>query len=206
VLRGAGHVLVLWLPRPAPSGERGTREHNGRFGVLGLIRYSSSNVGAYDELFWLRPWRLSLDEPALHCIERIYVSSPASLRSGRANWGIPKELARFQVERVGAASERVRVASDSGPIASFLVTSGKRGLVLDAGLLPASLRRLGQIDGGRLFTTEPRVAARTHTARFSELSLDPRRFVDLERARPLLALTLSDLEMHMPEARVRHLG
>ncbi|KAJ3286551.1 hypothetical protein HK104_008982 [Borealophlyctis nickersoniae] len=77
-------------------------------GVM-IIRYDNSPVGAYDELIFVapfksRPRKNDIDPGEKRLAEarrlpRIYVSSEASLRNGRVNWGIRKELADFEFMR-----------------------------------------------------------------------------------------------------------
>ena len=74
-----------------------------RRGVLAFIRYAESNVGPYQELLWLAPFRQGPGGRA-HTIPKIFVSSEPSARSGRANWGLPKELAVFAVDAMGPSS------------------------------------------------------------------------------------------------------
>lgn len=83
---------------------------SGGLGLVMLYRYESSPVGPYDELifspgaFRQRPAvdQKIIDKPRereMMCerrIPRIYVSTESSLRNGRQNWGIRKELAEFE--------------------------------------------------------------------------------------------------------------
>lgn len=65
-----------------------------------FIQYSSSPAGGYDELIYtmpftkptLRSWELFYPRR----IPTIYVSGESTLRNGRVNWGIRKELADFE--------------------------------------------------------------------------------------------------------------
>ncbi|KAF2853613.1 hypothetical protein T440DRAFT_487492 [Plenodomus tracheiphilus IPT5] len=75
----------------------------GGLGVVMIVRYSWTPVGAYDELL-LIPGNFSVPQSsntppkiprsALR-IARIYVSQRTTVYNGRLNWNIPKHLARF---------------------------------------------------------------------------------------------------------------
>lgn len=94
-------------------------------GLVILVRYDITPVGSYDELllvpgaFKQRPvTSQSPEQPRKgerlcdRRIPRIYVSSEKSLRNGRQNWGIRKELANFEwIETKGwfTTSQRVIV-------------------------------------------------------------------------------------------------
>lgn len=203
-LRGEAHALLLWLPRErtsTPSGQ--TAERRGRLGVLALVRYAESDVGPYDELLWLVPWGLRDGARRQHTVVRIFVSSEASRWNGRRNWGIPKQLAQFDVERLSASAQRFEVSTPEGCVASFIVASGEGALPVDTRVLPAALLRLGQVQDARSFHFAPQARGRLHRARFSALATDPAQFIETRGARALGALSVSELEMYFPVATVR---
>lgn len=65
-----------------------------------FIQYSSSPAGGYDELIYVMPFMNprppSWDLFYPRRIPTIYVSGESTLRNGRVNWGIRKELADFE--------------------------------------------------------------------------------------------------------------
>jgi hypothetical protein len=72
---------------------------NELLGTAMIIRYGDSPAGAYDELLIALPVKTPLlkkEYIAPRSIPLIYVSSEASLRNGRKNWGIRKENANFE--------------------------------------------------------------------------------------------------------------
>jgi acetoacetate decarboxylase len=203
-LRGDAHVLLARaVRRPRARLATGISASAGGLGLLGFIRYAESNVGAYDELLWLAPWGLSVDGGRFHTVTRIYVSSQASLENGRREWGIPKQLARFEVEHDGD-TQRVHVTSQAGPVARFAIATGRRSVAVDANVLPRPALELAQVLDGRLFRVTPRVRGQLHHARFSQLS-GHAGFAELEGARGLAGLSLLDFTMVFPRAEVRAL-
>ena len=68
-------------------------------GIVMVVSYRDCPVGGYDEFLVAIPCKSpSIKGEILptYRIPRIYVSSEASLRNGRRNWGIRKELADFK--------------------------------------------------------------------------------------------------------------
>lgn len=68
-------------------------------GTAMIIRYGDSPAGAYDELLIALPVKTPLlvkEYVSPRTIPLIYVSEEASLRNGRKNWGIRKEMANFE--------------------------------------------------------------------------------------------------------------
>lgn len=72
--------------------------HKFGVGATLLVNYSACPVGPYDELLVAAPFAHGAGAkewlPSLR-LPQIYVSTEASLRNGRRNWGIRKELADF---------------------------------------------------------------------------------------------------------------
>lgn len=75
-------------------------QRNGQngLGMAMIISYKDSNAGPYDELLFATPCMspsVSGEILPTYRIPVIYVSSEESVRNGRKNWGIRKELANF---------------------------------------------------------------------------------------------------------------
>jgi hypothetical protein len=67
-------------------------------GMAMIISYKNSNAGPYDELLFATPCqspRVPGELLPTYRIPVIYVSTEESVRNGRRNWGIRKELANF---------------------------------------------------------------------------------------------------------------
>lgn len=60
----------------------------------GLVRYDESPVGSYDEVFGVIACRIGAT--VFGNVAFMAVDSPASLVGGRANWSMPKTLAKFE--------------------------------------------------------------------------------------------------------------
>jgi hypothetical protein len=105
-LAGTLHVSVWWIPvadlPPLPQGLR-PKVLLGRalIGTAWAV-YELVGVLAYNELLAALP--VSRDGRRFITIPRIWVDHPSSAAGGRTLWGIPKQLATFQV-RVGPPFE-----------------------------------------------------------------------------------------------------
>lgn len=205
LLRGSGAILVYRFPPSfleheaflAPS----LRGHlAGRLGAVILADYSSSDVGPYRELLFLTGPVLRGRRRYL-TVAKIYVSSEASALAGRANWGLPKELAGFELERRGR-EERFRVTV-AGKLAAELRLR-ERGLPLPAtaALVPRSWKTLLQPWGGRTFLTKLAGTGRVRPARLLAAAVDPELFPDLSRGSLLAAAKVTGFRLRFPEPEV----
>lgn len=172
-----------------------------RRGVLAFVRYTESNVGPYDELLWLAPLRRGPGGRA-HRVTAIFVSSAASVHAGRANWGLPKQLAVFHVSTLQAELQRVEVTLEQQPLASFVRHCPRGMLPLDAGKLPRRMRRLVQLHEGRCFETVPEARGKLQVTRASELVVNRLLLPDAHNSPGRLAIHLSELELHFPAATI----
>lgn len=204
-LRGDAYVLPVWMPAGLElNGEYvppGWERRRGGLSLLMFVRYRESSAGAYDELLWVRLRGVQSDRHWQHSVTSILVSTEASRAGGRANWGIPKRLATFDVAH-GERSERVRISIGSEHVASFEVSVGARSLPCSAGIIPKRARTLVQELDGRRFEVTPSARGRLHLARFSRLSFGSGQFPDVTRGRLLPASSLRSFEMTFPPARV----
>lgn len=172
-----------------------------RRGVLAFLRYAESNVGPYDELLWLAPFRRGPGGRA-NRVSAIFVSSEASVRGGRANWGLPKQLAVFRVSRQQGELERVEVTVEGQALASFVRHCPRGVLPLDASKLPRRVRRLVQLHEGRYFETVPEARGKLQLTRVAELEVNRLLLPDAHSSPGRLAVHLSELELRVPAARI----
>ncbi|MBQ0985788.1 acetoacetate decarboxylase family protein [Streptomyces sp. F63] len=112
--------------------------------AVGLVRYREGTL-RYDELaigpLVRRGRRAGL------LIQRIWVDDDASVRGGRAIWGLPKEPAEFVW-----AGDSVRVRDGGGTLARIVLRPG-RGPLSALPPVPMLLPGFGGSPGERLFVT-----------------------------------------------------
>ncbi|KAI1366210.1 hypothetical protein F5Y08DRAFT_301551 [Xylaria arbuscula] len=92
-------------------------QHIGGLSQIQIIRYTDSPVGAYDELiicpgyfaYEKQDGKGRIKKLKNARITRIYVSQKNTCWNGRANWNIPKHLARFEWVHTADGKTKVRV-------------------------------------------------------------------------------------------------
>jgi hypothetical protein len=205
-LTGDAYVVMLELPPRLlreqsfiPDALRGQLE--GRYSLLMLVDYQSSNVGPYRELLFI-PGRFRTPRGLCWSISKIYVSSWDSVKNGQMNWGIPKEYAEFEIEREADGGERFLVSQDGVVFADLKFKSKGPRLPSSAALVPASLRTLVHHREGRYYFCTPSGRGRVRYARLLDARVDERLAPPVSEGRVLFAVRLSDLSLHFPVAEV----
>jgi hypothetical protein len=193
-LRGRMYVSVWLLPAarvPPLPGELTGRSPGavrvvrlGSRAVVGTawVDYGPGGDLAYRELLSAVLVRAGL-RPRV-TITHIWVDSPASRDGARALWGIPKELAEFEL-----TGTRASAAGDAGPIAA--ATLRRRGPALR---VPLGFRVV-QALAGAARTTPVRVTARCGAARVGWRVEPGGPLGFLAGRRPLLSLVAEDFRM-----------
>ncbi|MVN87851.1 hypothetical protein GO986_13905 [Deinococcus sp. HMF7620] len=180
-----GQALVAVYGRPDP-------------GALLLLRYAASPVGPYDEVMWVTLGAPSPAGPRPQ-VTRIAVSTPQSVTWGRANWGIPKTLARFEWQGTPERGQ-VRVWEDGQLLTHLAFQQFGPALPVSTGLVPAPRRTLAQprLDGqAGWWLTQVNMTGRVRPARLSVIqgaALHPA----LETGRPLLTVALPTTHLLFP--------
>lgn len=186
---------VVWFHRAAPgaadhlpAGLRGRRVLPLTVGAL--IRYRDTPVGPYHEVLGSPALLAELPLPAA-VVPFIAVDSVASVHGGRANWRLPKTLARFEWPAATAHAFEVDAEGERWSVHAT-VRPRRRRLPLAA----AVRTRQGEI----AFTARARATARLAA-------------VELESRGPTLpgwlcsgrhpALVLEDARVHVGKARAR---
>lgn len=175
------------------------------YAFLMFVDYSRSAVGPYHELLFI-PGRYTTDDQRRYfSISRIFVSSMDSVVNGRRNWGIPKDIAQFDVRYGDQGLDRVRLTQNGRQIASLDYRRTQLSTItlpVTTALLPSSLRTLVQHQEGRSFHYAPSARGWIQHAKLVHAESDPELFPDLAAARPLLTVQCPRFRMRFPVARV----
>ena len=100
-----------------------------------LVKYHSSDAGPYDELLFT-PGRFHSPRGSFRSITKIYVSTWDSVINGRANWGIPKEIAQFEWKQLDDRTEQIVINRDDHRIAAFTLKTLDVKVPVTTSLLP----------------------------------------------------------------------
>jgi len=211
-LRGSAWIVALKLPAGSPARDAFLPPHMAGQGrslasLLMYVDYLESGCGPYRELLFI-PGAYPFEDGRRHfTISRIVVSTWDSVVNGRANWGIPKDRADFEVESgvAGGREDRIRVVADDGrEICSLrLATLGfAPRLPVPGGMVPQRLRTLAQRFDGRTFYYAPASSGWLRPGRLLGWRFDPQLFPDLSAAAVVAVARVDSFRMRFPVARV----
>lgn len=203
LLSGEGYMIFYrfsrqFVERHCPLPPELAGRFDGFFGSVMLVNYAESPVGPYRELLFM-PGKFRTPQGRRYSITHIAVDSEASTLSGRANWGIPKLTRQFRAEREGHTERIQALAPDGQPYFDIQLRSGGLHFPISTALIPI---RLWQTEQGKTFLTDPKGSGTGQLARVLDVKVNPDLFPDICRARPLLALRVTDFRMCFPESRV----
>jgi hypothetical protein len=209
-----GHAWMVALRLPAQSPVRDAwlppeMAGHGRGFVSWLmyVDYARSPCGPYRELLFI-PGTYSWEDGRRHpTISRIVVSTWDSVVNGRANWGIPKDRADFEVEYAvgGGREDRIRVVGDDGQSICFLRLSTSAiapPLPFPGRIVAERWRTLAQSYEGQTYYYAPAASGRLRPGRLLEANFNPRTFPDLNAAAVIAAFRVDSFRMTFPVARV----
>ncbi|GAA4457351.1 hypothetical protein GCM10023189_27890 [Nibrella saemangeumensis] len=199
-LTGNGLVLIYHFP------EAFVRNHGflagyqrltykGWLGAVILADYDTSGVGPYRELLFM-PGLFGFGRRRSFSISKIYVSTQDSVESGIANWGIPKELADFEIVHTPDGSTLYRVSRGRHLFFQLRVRSWGPEFPVTTKLIP----RLGVIqqrDRDLLFT-HLTASGKARLASRKSMLIDPVYFPDFSQIRPLAILSIQGFSMTFP--------
>ena len=131
----------------------------GGIGFVGLVDYSSTNVGVYQELM-LIPGRAKYPGSTGYSVSHIVVDSEASMVNGRANWGIPKGMAVFAWREDGRGSEHIVAQQQGETMLDIRLRRRGPAVPFHSGLIPGGLSIVQRLSDKTLktrFTTRCRI-------------------------------------------------
>lgn len=204
-LAGSGYILLYRFPPRFCDRSGFVPKHllgafRGGLGTVMFVDYASSNAGPYRELLFI-PGRFDFSGKKYHSITKIYVSTRESVEGGKANWGIPKELAVFEKTDEGKNRERIRVFVDGVPAAEFLFQKCTRGIPVTTAVVPSGLRTLAQPVREDTLLTTLESRGTIAPARLLECHADGTLFPPLDEVRTLCTVHVPRFSLVFPRAR-----
>lgn len=205
-LRGKGYILIYKFKRDfvekygnVPDFLRG--HYAGGFGSVMLVDYLQSDAGPYGELLFI-PGKFDFKGKKLNTISKIYVSSAESVVNGRANWGIPKEQAQFDFEKLNSREERIRVSFDGILVAEFVIRSGVIPFPVSTKLLPFPLVQRHE---EKYFYTTFSGSGTGRFAKIEKLEVNSRLFPDISLCSPIAAIRVEPFAITFPQPLIEDL-
>jgi hypothetical protein len=200
-LRGDGIILLYNFTLKALQAMNAVTPEMGEFrggiSALMLVDYTESGVGPYRELLFI-PGRFRKDGARGWSISKIVVSTQASIDSGRANWGIPKEYAEFHRTHEGDM-QGWSVSAGGQPFLTIRYTPGRVAFRAFTG--PFSVPLVQHLDG-QTFVTRIRASGVCKLARLDAFGVDPAFFPDVSGLEPLGAIRATTFRMTFSIPRI----
>jgi hypothetical protein len=209
-LKGQGYVMVVQLPIQVLDNEsfiepslKSTRR--GHLAYIAFADYESSEVGAYHELLYIGG-TLKFDQKRHLSISKIYVSTQDSIGNGQKNWGIPKEMAQFEVQYGADNHDIVKLSTPSGDtIAQFSFSHHLFKFPVNTKLAPTRLRTLAQDWQGQRFFFPLQAEGYVKPALLKACYVDKRYFTDLNQGHVIACFKVTDFSMVFPVPKTQAL-
>jgi len=207
-LRGRGYISLLRFSPDSrvqdsflPPSLLGRRRKSPQ-ALMMFVDYSQSDVGPYHELLFI-PGSFPFEDGRNHLsISRIYVSSMDSVVNGQRNWGIPKDVAEFDVRYGKRGVDRVTVSKDGRVFAELVFRHYPFWLPFLGGLVPKRFRTLGQHHEGKTYVYSPSASGWVQPARLVSARIYPELFPNIGRARALLTVKVARFRMGFPVSKI----
>ena len=204
-LTGSGYIILVKLTESfvtencfVPDSLGGS--FSGGIGTIMLVDYVSSDAGPYRELLFI-PGRFSFQSGRLFSITKIYVSTMNSVVNGIRNWGIPKELAQFDISQT-AHERTINVCMDGFCFAEFCFRHYPVHVPITTALVPPVLRTLGHHHQSRTYITRLSARGSVCPARLVSSRIDPDHFPDFTAEKILATFHVSKFLMVFPVPQV----
>lgn len=205
-LHGKGLIVVmrskaekLRADLRIPSTIRDTLE--APLSVLMFVDYTHSNAGPYKELLYI-PGTAQFTGKRRPTISNIVVSSASSVKNGRINWGIPKNLCDFDVAQGPEGLQEINLHQNDLPQFELAYTSGGLQFPIHTSLVPGFMKTLGQHWQGKEFVYSPSAKGKARFAKIHLLKSLGDAFPDLDIADVVTALEITGFEMTFPVAQI----
>ncbi len=202
-LQGKGYILLYKFNHTfiekhgnVPDFLKG--HYAGGLGSVMLVDYLQSDAGPYGELLFI-PGKFDFKGRKRDTISKIYVSSQESVVNGRANWGIPKEQAEFNFEKLNSREELIRVNCVGNAVAEFVIGSGGLPFPVSTKLLPFPLVQLHE---GKYFYTSFSGNGIARLAKVEDVKINSDLFPDISLCKPIAAIRVEPFTITFPEALI----
>ncbi len=169
----------------------------GGFGTIMLVDYGKSDAGPYKELLFI-PGEFDYLYKKFYSITKIYVSTKESVDNGRANWGIPKELADFQTIRIDNRRERIIVTKEGSVVFDAILR--KRYVPFRVSTKYFSHALVQKLGGKTIFFTEFNGSGRGRLAVLESIYCNPQLFPEVCSLKPIAVTAIENFHITFPVA------
>ncbi|MCU0389870.1 MAG: acetoacetate decarboxylase family protein [Thermoflexibacter sp.] len=163
-----------------------------------IVDYHTSGVGAYKELLFI-PALFDFDKKKAFNISKIYVSTEESVYNGIENWGIPKQLANFNIQQTSSQTCQCKVSHQDSTFFEVYTQSYGLAFPLTSRLFPFTFYQ--PLRGQTLITT-PTAKGWGRLCKIKEINIDSNYFPNIAQFKPLIAIAVKDFSMIFPMPKI----
>jgi hypothetical protein len=201
-LTGSGYIILFKFPSEFFEKEGNippvlNKYLKFRVGAVILVNYTSSDVGPYKELLFI-PGIFHYEKKYYLSISKIYVSTIASVINGQNNWGIPKELADFELKNLGNKSEKFIISKGNKMIMDITFSPGKLALPIHNKFFPVPFI---QYFLEKLFFYKLSAKGKGKFAEILDIQINDEYFPDVNKIKPLTVIKIEDLILSLTPSR-----
>lgn len=200
-LKGNGYIFIYHFPKEFVEkfgflANYQQDSFTGDFiGTVMLVDYETSAVGPYRELLFV-PGRMNFNKKKLFSISKIYVSSSDSVWNGNENWGIPKELADFNITKLTEKESIIEVMIEGKTFFKVHLRKHSFSFPITTKFFPLKLAQ--KLRNDLLITNSP-AKGKASFAKILDIEVDSVFFPPISQLKPLSILAVKDFEMTFPE-------
>ncbi len=178
-------------------------DFKGGVGAVMLLDYHTSPVGPYQELLFI-PGVFGHGRGRYHTVTTIYVSTQVSVENGRDNWGVPKQLASFNITQHDERTTQFTAAQDDNIFFDATLESGLVRFPVNTAFVPKPMspKLLQQHPDGHLLVTAPYAAGVIGpVGTLKSIAADGVAFPDVSSQTPIGIVEWVSLRLTFPSPR-----
>ena len=199
-LQGKGYVLLYQFSKEFVEKQGFLTEFHQKYdfkGIIGavmLVDYHSSPVGSYQELLFI-PGMFRFTESIAFNISKIYVSTYESVYNGIQNWGIPKEIAGFSLEKQPDKFERFKTFREGKNFFQADLKPFGLPIYVNTAWFPFQFYQALE---EQVLVTKPQGKGWARFCKVKNLQIDNTLFPDISKQKLLAAMLIPRFTMRFP--------
>lgn len=207
-LQGKGYILLYQFSKDFVEKKGFLTDFHKQYkfrGIIGavmLVDYHSSPVGGYQELLFI-PGMFRFGNATAFNISKIYVSTYESVYNGIENWGIPKELATFSIEKQADKFERFEANYQGVPFFKADLKPFALPVYLNTAWLPFQFY---QPLREKILVTHPQGKGWARFCKVKNLQINDNLFPDISKQKLLATMLVPHFTMHFPVPKIANIS
>lgn len=203
---GNGYIMLFKFPKSfiLDHGFLPERFRKGFYGNVGAIvfaDYQSSNLGPYQELFFV-PGKLRHQHRKVYTISKNYVSdNREGLEKSLGNWGISKEKASFRFIS-GKDLDSLQVTQNGVPVIDITVKVSKKGWAFPMWTFFHPLHMI-QYGDGKTFSFNLHGGGKGRFAAIMKVDVNPELFPNFAFFKHVAIIRVKDFHFKLPPAKTK---